>query len=142
MILWVHYTRIIPRWALWLLHPWYVLVGISVLTTYQHHFIDIPTGALLGFLCLWLWPDQRPAPLSIVQWSHDRRRRVLAVRYGAGAVAIAVAAFWIGGFGLWLLWPACSLLMVAANYALFGPAGFQKGPVRRMSLAALVPLVP
>ena len=60
VMLWVHYTRIVPRWSLWLLHPWYVLVGGSVLTTYQHHFIDIPTGALLGFMCLWIWPDRRP----------------------------------------------------------------------------------
>jgi hypothetical protein len=28
------------------------------MTTYQHHFIDIPTGFLLGLLCLWLWPRE------------------------------------------------------------------------------------
>src|SRR5207249_862911 len=66
VILWVLYARHVPRWALWLLHPWFLLVGVSVLTTYQHHFIDIPTGALLGFLCLWLWPDRGPSPLATV----------------------------------------------------------------------------
>ncbi len=49
---------------------------------------------------------------------------------------------WIGGAGLWLLWPAVSLLLVAANYAVFGPAGFQKGPDGHMSLAARVLLAP
>jgi len=34
------------------------LIGVSVLTTWQHHFIDLPTGALLGFFCLWLWEDR------------------------------------------------------------------------------------
>ena len=141
-MLWVHYTRIVPRWSLWLLHPWYVLVGGSVLTTYQHHFIDIPTGALLGFMCLWIWPDRRPAPPSIMHWTSDSHRLVLAERYAAGALAIAVLALWIGGAALWLLWPAWSLLMVAANYALFGHAGFQKGPDGRMSIAARVLLAP
>lgn len=44
VILWVLYARHIPRWALCLLHPWFALIGVSVLTTYQHHFIDMPTG--------------------------------------------------------------------------------------------------
>ena len=35
-----------------------LLVGVSVLTTYQHHFIDIPTGVLLGLLSVWIWPPE------------------------------------------------------------------------------------
>ena len=128
VILWVLYARIVPRWALWLLHPWYLLVGISVLTTYQHHFIDIPTGALLGLLCLWLWPDRGAAPLSIIHLTEDHRRLVLAGRYAAGALVVVILALWIGSAGLWLFWPAWSLLMVAANYAAFGPAASRRAP--------------
>ena len=29
---------------------WLVLVALSTMTTYQHHFIDLPTGALAGLL--------------------------------------------------------------------------------------------
>jgi membrane-associated phospholipid phosphatase len=57
VILWRLYARHLRRPARWPLHMWFTLVGASVLTTYQHHFFDIPTGALLGFFCLWLWPD-------------------------------------------------------------------------------------
>jgi protein-tyrosine phosphatase/membrane-associated phospholipid phosphatase len=142
IILWVLYARHVPRWALWLLHPWFLLVGVSVLTTYQHHFIDIPTGALLGFVCLWLWPDRDASPLASFHVTGNRRRLVLAARYAAGALALAALALWTGGAGLWLLWPAVSLVLVAANYVVLGAAGFQKGPDGRMTLAARVLLAP
>ena len=93
-------------WAQWPLHLWFVLVGVSVLTTYQHHFIDIPTGALLGFLCLWLWPDRGPSPAG----DRPRSRRPPASgrwrRAICGGGLIVALAVWIGGAGLWLLWPA------------------------------------
>jgi len=44
--------------------PVVALLFVSVLTTYQHHFIDLPTGALLGFFCLWLWPDGAASPVA------------------------------------------------------------------------------
>lgn len=142
VILWVLYARHLPRWARILLHPWFALVGVSVLTTYQHHFIDIPTGALLGFFCLWLWPDRGPSPLSAFMLTHDPRRRQLAVRYAAGALATAAVAWLVGGAGWWLFWPALALALVAANYVALGAAGFQKGADGRMSLAACVLLAP
>jgi hypothetical protein len=50
---------------------------------------------------------------------------LLAARYLIGGLVIAGLAVWIGGAGLWLLWPAVSVLLVAANYAVLGPEGFQ-----------------
>ena len=86
VILWPLYARHAPRWLLAPLHIWFVLIGASVLTTYQHHFIDIPTGVLLGLVCLWLWPDERPSPLAGARLTRDRRRQSLALRYAAGAI--------------------------------------------------------
>ena len=40
VILWAIYARHMPRWARIGLHVWAILVGVSVLTTFQHHFID------------------------------------------------------------------------------------------------------
>jgi membrane-associated phospholipid phosphatase len=52
------YSRVLPRWTLPVTAVAALLVGASVLTTYQHHFIDVPTGFLLGLLCVWLWPPE------------------------------------------------------------------------------------
>lgn len=142
VILWVLYAKHLPRPARWPLHMWFALVGVSVLTTYQHHFFDIPTGAWLGFACLWLWPERGVSPLARVALATERERVVLATRYLVGGAVVAGLAVWIGGAGLWLLWPAVSLLLVAANYAFLGPDGFQKDADGRMSLAARVLLAP
>ena len=64
VVLWAFYARRWPCWARWPLHGWFALIGVSVLTTWQHHFVDVPTGALLGFASLWAWPDAGPSPLA------------------------------------------------------------------------------
>ena len=68
------YMRALPRWSLPAFAVWSLIVIGSVMTTYQHHFIDVPTGFLLGLLCVWMWPRQggqefrpahaRPRPLD------------------------------------------------------------------------------
>lgn len=64
VILWCLYEKHVPRVARWPLLVWFALIGVSVLTTYQHHFFDVPTGALLGLGCVRLWPDAKQAPLK------------------------------------------------------------------------------
>jgi protein-tyrosine phosphatase/membrane-associated phospholipid phosphatase len=141
VILWALYARHAAGAWRWVVHAWAALVGVSVLTTWQHHFIDVPTGALLGFACLWLWPIDGPSPLSRAAWTRDARRRQLALRYVAGAAACAAVAFAVGGAMLWALWGSVSLALVAANYAALGTAGFQKRD-GRLSPAATALLLP
>ena len=138
VILWDWYRQFIrPPWARGVLHVWAFAICASVLTTWQHHVIDIPTGALLGLVCVWLWPLERVA--SIRQgWrvTRDPQRWKLAGCYGVGALAFLGAALAIGGFGLWLCWPAASLALVALNYAALGARGFQMDGRGRMRWAA------
>lgn len=105
-----------------LIHAWALLIGISVLTTWQHHFIDVPTGLAAGLFCLWLWPEEGKTPLkkAVV------RRPKLALRYFLGAALFFAAAIALEGIGLLLCWPALSLALVAFNYTWAGAAGFQK----------------
>lgn len=127
VIVWVMFQRHTQGLLRWWVHGWFGLIGISVLTTYQHHFIDVPTGALLGWLCVWMWPLQQPSPLSSARLARDSTRWQLALRYGAGVLGLLILAFKLAGVWLWVLWPAASFLLVALNYGLLGAAGFQKG---------------
>ncbi|MFO1284513.1 MAG: phosphatase PAP2/dual specificity phosphatase family protein [Burkholderiales bacterium] len=128
-ILVVVWARVAPRLSgtpALAAHAWFALIGVSVLTTWQHHFVDLPTGALRGFLALWAWPDARPSPLSTLELTTDPTRRRIAVRYAVGALACSVVAVGVGGAAAWLWWPATSLALVALAYAAIGPASFQK----------------
>ncbi len=136
VLLWVVYLRALPKALHWPLHALFALIGVSVLTTWQHHFIDVPTGLWLGFFCLWLLPDGARPPLAEARLSREPTRRRLAGAYALGTVALGIAALGVGGAALWLLWPAASLALVALAYLAIGPAAFQKGPDGRLSTAA------
>jgi len=138
-ILVIVWTRIAPRfqgWAAVLVHAWLALIGVSVLTTWQHHFIDLPTGALLGFFAMWLWPDRGRSPLAGVHLAKDRDRLRLALRYGVAALVLVGAALWLRHAALWLIWPAMALALVALAYAAIGPAAFQKDGASRSVASA------
>lgn len=142
VVLWTRFAaHLNSRW-LPLLHIWFALIAISVLTTWQHHFIDLPTGALVGFFCLWLWPSAQHSPLSTMRLTDDAQRRRLALRYLIGAALLTALAFAFGGSALWLLWPAVSLLIVGLNYLIFGVQGFQKQANGRLSPGAWGLLAP
>ncbi len=142
VILWVRYVKHLSGAWRWLLHGWFVLIGISVLTTYQHHFFDIPTGAWAGLFCIWLFPDNARPVFAALSFAEDRQRRQLALRYLAATAILAGAAVLWSGWALWLLWVAGALLLVALIYACLGPTAFQKDADGRMSLASRLLLAP
>lgn len=142
VVLWVKFAQYLHGGWRCLLHGWALLIGVSVLTTYQHHFIDIPTGALVGWLCVWLWPEQGTPPLRAWQWHGDGRRWCLAAYYLLGGVVLLLPAVVVGGAALWLLWPVVSVLLVALAYAGLGTAVFQKRADGRLSMAARWLLAP
>jgi len=143
VIIWTMFARHVHRqpWR-WVMHGWMTLIGISVLTTWQHHFIDLPAGALAGFVCVWLWPREGLLPLQTARLARVAKRWRLAAWYGLGACLCAVLAGKLGGAWLWLAWPAVSLCMVALNYGVLGAGGFQKGSDGRLSNAACWLLAP
>ena len=140
VILWALYARRLTGLARRVMELWFLLICGSVLTTYQHHFIDILTGLLLGALCLWAWPfadeGNGRAIAAQWQWTRDPARWRLAALYAAGALLLGGIAIGSGGWALWLLWGSVSLLLVALAYAAIGAAAFQKradGPARLLA---------
>lgn len=142
VILWDWYRRRLSgRLARGLLHAGSLLIAVSVLTTWQHHFIDIPTGALLGALCVWAWPlEPRLSMAAAWRRGAGARRQRLAACYAAGALACTLAAASGARAGwpwaLLLGWPAVSLVLVALSYAGLGERGFQTGRRGRLPWAA------
>ncbi len=144
VLLWVVYLRALPLAWHWLVHGIFALIGVSVLTTWQHHFFDVPTGLWLGWFCLWLFPDAVQAPLSHATWSRDPARRRLGFLYALAALLLTTIALLVGGAALWLLWVGAALGLVALAYLMFGAAAFQKradgslSPASRWLLAPYV----
>ncbi len=140
MIVWYLYAKYARGAWRWLLHGWFVLIGFSTLTTWQHHVIDLPAGALVGMIAFWLFPDP-PAertgkPVSYRPVGGNR----LAGRYLSGGL-LCLALALSGRYWLILLWPALSLGAVATAYAGIGPVVFCKQG-GRLSRAAKLVLAP
>ncbi|RWN20394.1 MAG: phosphatase PAP2 family protein [Mesorhizobium sp.] len=145
VIIWDHWRHRLRGLLLPLWHGWSFLIGVSVLTTWQHHFIDIPTGALLGFFALWLFPRSGDLPFSGFRLTNDVKARRLARFYALGAV-LALAGAALGALfcavALFLLWPALALAIVAFAYAGAGEKVFQKSADGSITLASRVLLLP
>jgi protein-tyrosine phosphatase len=145
VIIWDHWRQRLSGPLLTLWHSWCFLIGASVLTTWQHQAVDIPTGALLGFFALWLFPAMGELPFAGFRLTADAKSRRLSLYYALGAV-LALAGASVGAFlsalALILLWPALALAIVAFSYAGAGPKVFQKTADGRVSLASRILLWP
>jgi protein-tyrosine phosphatase len=130
-ILWAKYSEHTRGIARLLLRCWFVLAGVSALTTYQHHFIDILPGIWLGLACIALFPSQTPGALP------SRRSLRIASLYIAGGCLLGLVGFWLGPWGWWLFWPASALLIVAAAYWLGSPQMF-RGTAMTLLLAPYI----
>jgi protein-tyrosine phosphatase len=136
------YLRAIPRAWHALVYAATLLIGVSVLTTWQHHFVDIPTGLWLGCFAVWLFPTDARAPLRLATLTSSRKRRRLATGYAAGSLLIGLLATIAGGVWLWLLWAAGSLALVAVIYLLLDAEAFEKRADGSMPRAVLCLLGP
>lgn len=143
LILWDFFRRHTHKAWHWLVDLWSLLIGISVLTTWQHHFIDVPTGIIVGALCMWLFPLQGLAP-----YQKQRAQKVTSKHFKVGsyyltaAIILTCIAIGLKSWTLWLLYPALSLYLVALAYYLVRPHFFQKQANGQFSIAAFILFAP
>ena len=125
-LLWPVYAQHTRGAARWLVHIWFVLMVASPLFTWQHHVLDIATGALLGQVCLFAFPEARERALVRSESANFRVARY----YAAGSAVFAFLAIALGAsLNLWfwlLLWPAVSLALIATAYARASSSIFRK----------------
>ncbi len=133
--------------AVWLkaaLVAWFALIGLSVLTTYQHHFIDIPTGLAAGCLVLLIRPLDG-APLRFAMARESARYKWAVLYLGLAFLtlftAILGAKIW-SAWMLWLPWASLSFALVACGYAFLGAGVFAKNEQGRHAAAAKALLLP
>jgi membrane-associated phospholipid phosphatase len=126
IILWVVYANSLAGFAKWALHVWFVAIAASVLLVYQHHFVDVWTGALVGVVCLYLIPTQP------FKWRFSKptaRQVTLGTRYFIGAI-VAVLIAQKGHLSFWpnvaLVWVSVALGLVAIAYFGLGATVFQR----------------
>ena len=133
--------------SVWLkvaLAAWFALIGLSVLTTYQHHFIDIPTGLAAGCFVLLVRPMDGE-PLRFAMAAETARYKWAALYLGLAFftlfAAILGAQIW-NSWALWLSWASLSFALVACGYAFFGAGVFAKNGQGRHAAAAKALLFP
>ncbi|QWX85120.1 phosphatase PAP2 family protein [Cellulophaga sp. HaHaR_3_176] len=91
---------------------WLMLLGLSTLTTYQHHLLDVVTGAILGQLSFIVFPAQDN--------NFKLRSFHLANYYFLGSWLVILLSLVVFEFyhasGLILLWPTLVLFLVGYHY--------------------------
>lgn len=135
-LLWLRFRQHLGRSARMFCGGWFLLIAVSVLTTWQHHFIDVLSGFVVGVLLSYAIPMA-----GRWRWRRSPQAWRLVVKYGAGGSVLLLMGVFIPD-GLILLWPATALLLVAAGYAGLGVSVFQKSSDGRLSLSARALLFP
>jgi len=122
-LLWPVFARHTKGGLRSLVHVWFTLIIASPLLTLQHHLLDVTTGAMLGQVCTFAFPERRVGSHPLVLSAPNRR---VASFYATGSAVLGLSSIVFGSW-LWLLmWPAMSLGLIAIAYVRGDSSLFRK----------------
>ena len=104
--------KIGSSWLKGLLALWFMLIIVSTLLVYQHHFIDVPTGALVGFLAVYFINKRKEN--RVLKAFMTPRSLKMALYYLVGSIVFVFLAFNVSAFFLYVV---LSLFLVSVVYA-------------------------
>jgi protein-tyrosine phosphatase len=114
-----------------LLIVWFGLIAVSTVLTWQHHLVDVVGGFVLAAFAFHLFRDS-VSRLPVVP---NRRLGCLCAASALIFLALVPVAW---PWGVFLLWPAVGVAMVAGGYFGLGPGVFRKTDGRLPASARLV----
>lgn len=110
-IFWTIIRNFTAKWK-YFLGFWLILLGISTLTTYQHHLIDVLTGVVLTLISFVVYPLNKE--------NFENRNSIVANYYFLFGWILILASFLLAKFynSYWyfLLWIAFVMLVVGLQY--------------------------
>lgn len=139
VILWrIYLPHLAQAWKLFW-HFWCLLIGISVLTTFQHHFIDIPAGFLTGVLICYFFPLSK----NHIWKKQQIKSKSLSIIYLVAGIICFVSAYFLPLYiSLFLIWIGSNLFFVGIGYMGQGAIVFQKNEKGSFSFAANIIFAP
>ncbi len=116
VVLWFSMKKYLHGLIRYLMLGWLWMVVISTLFVYQHHFIDLPFGAAVGLLAVYVISEERQLPFT--HSFTTPRGLKMALYYIVGAAILTISAFWLQShLSILLLWIAIAMLSVSVIYA-------------------------
>lgn len=116
IILWASMrTRIASIVIRGVLAGWLCLIVLSTLLVFQHHFIDLPTGVLVGLIAIYLIPAQKRSFLTN-RFTTPRHIKI-GLYYLVGSLIMLLIAFSTPYLNWFFLWIFFTLLLVSIIYA-------------------------
>jgi len=104
--------KIEAKWLRVVLAVWFGLIALSTLFVYQHHFIDLPTGALVGFLAVYFISEKKEN--RVLNAFMTPRSLKMALYYLVASALFMVLAFQVSVLFFYLF---LSLFFVSVVYA-------------------------
>lgn len=98
---------------------WFTLIGLSTVLTWQHHVADVAGGIVVAGFAFYLFREDNRRCAVV---PHGR----IGSYYAAGAALLLAIAPLLWPWGIFLLWPAAALGLVALAYEGLGPGIFHK----------------